>query len=108
MREYRRDAECEVARWEHNYQQLPPMHKALLAGQPAKFQQARKCIYVNQFFLMSLLAPFDSRQNPNAPPHLAHAHAASEEVAAKYHRVPPGDVYKVRGRAASAGPTGAE
>ena len=37
MSEYAADGEWEIARWEHNYSLLPPEHRALLPGLPAKY-----------------------------------------------------------------------
>lgn len=38
----------EVARWRHNYERLPPRHKALLPDEPAKHAAALQCITANQ------------------------------------------------------------
>lgn len=95
MSEYAADGEWEVARWEYNYNLLPPRHRALLPGLPAKCAAARQCLAVNQFFLKTMLAVFD--EDLGAPPHLAGAGVAAAEYAATVQgRVSPQDVEKVR------------
>lgn len=97
FRDYRRDAEEDVARWEHNYRRLPPHHQELLSAQPARFSRAREAIFTNQFLINSLLHAFepDSDTGP-VPQHLAGANAAGDEVAAKMGRASTGDLEKVR------------
>lgn len=60
-------AEAEVRRWERSYARLPPKHKALLAHLPKKYQQLRRCITANSFFVLNMLQafepPFDMSQD---------------------------------------------
>lgn len=44
-----------MARWQSNYSQLPPHHKALIPHQAAKLAAARAAVNTNQFFIKSLL-----------------------------------------------------
>lgn len=85
FRGYRRDAELEVARWEHNFGLLPPHHQQLLGPrQLLKFSAARQCIQVNSFFIASMLATFEEDEEGGGPPsHLAKANRAADAVAAK-------------------------
>ena len=102
MSEYQADAEWELQRWEYNYSLLPPQHRALLPGLPAKFAAARQCVQVNQYFIKTMLMVFD--EDLGAPPHLAGASAAAAEYSATTNgRVSPQDVDKVRSVAARRG-----
>eukprot|EP00195_Chlamydomonas_chlamydogama_P011198 CAMPEP_0202895146 /NCGR_PEP_ID=MMETSP1392-20130828/4405_1 /ASSEMBLY_ACC=CAM_ASM_000868 /TAXON_ID=225041 /ORGANISM="Chlamydomonas chlamydogama, Strain SAG 11-48b" /LENGTH=436 /DNA_ID=CAMNT_0049580059 /DNA_START=74 /DNA_END=1384 /DNA_ORIENTATION=- len=97
FKDYRRAAEAEVARWEHNYQKLPNHHKFLLPSLPQKFAKARQNIYVNQFFIASLLAAFEGDGDGSLiPPHLANPSDAAEQAASSRQHASPGDVEKVR------------
>ena len=51
FRQYENETGWEVARWERNFQQLPALHRQLLAAQPAKCAAARQRIHTNQQFL---------------------------------------------------------
>lgn len=50
----------EVARWRHNYERLPPRHKALLPDEPAKHQAALQCIRANQQVINAMLDVFEA------------------------------------------------
>jgi hypothetical protein len=111
MRHYRAGAEWEVARWERNYWQLSPHHRAMIPRMPGKvlreghklvhrlpafptvrasasdatssplqISEARQCIYRNHLFLSALLSMFEEGPEGGAPPHLATANAAADEV----------------------------
>lgn len=60
-------AEGDVRRWERSYARLLPKHKALLAHLPKKYQQLRRCIAANSFFILNMLEafepPFDMSQD---------------------------------------------
>lgn len=60
-------AEADVRRWEKSYARLLPKHKALLAHLPKKYQQLRRCIAANSFFVLNMLQafepPFDMSQD---------------------------------------------
>ena len=89
---YKRLAELEVLRWEANYEMLPDRHKKLLkTSQMAKFEEARRCIHVNQFFINSMIhsqEPDDGEDmSGGGPSHLMHASAAAREVEVAGHRV---------------------
>ncbi|KAG2487879.1 hypothetical protein HYH03_013461 [Edaphochlamys debaryana] len=58
FRDYPQSAEWEVARWQFNYTQLPPHHKALVPHLPAKLAAARRAAQTNAFFIKSLLQAF--------------------------------------------------
>ncbi|KAG2448211.1 hypothetical protein HYH02_006796 [Chlamydomonas schloesseri] len=71
FRDYQQSAEWEVARWQSNYAQLPPHHKALIPHQPAKLAAARAAVNTNMFFIKSLLQAFDPDcASGPLPPHL--------------------------------------
>ncbi|KXZ56943.1 hypothetical protein GPECTOR_1g850 [Gonium pectorale] len=71
FRDYASSAEWEVARWQSNFAQLPPHHKALLPGHAAKLAEARRAIQTNSFLIKSLLAAFDPEcASGPLPPHL--------------------------------------
>ncbi|PRW58988.1 UPF0586 C9orf41 [Chlorella sorokiniana] len=78
LRHYRSGAGLEVARWQHNLNQLGERHRALVPQLPEKIAAARQCIYRNHLFLSSLLAMFEE-DSGWAPPHLAPANAAADE-----------------------------
>ncbi len=42
FRQYEAETRWEVARWERDYARLPPAHRQLLSGQPAKFTAVRR------------------------------------------------------------------
>ncbi|KAI3438426.1 hypothetical protein D9Q98_000857 [Chlorella vulgaris] len=50
---------------------------------PGKIAEARQCIYRNHLFLSAMLAMFVEGEDSYAPPHLAPANAAADELEAK-------------------------
>ncbi|GMI76272.1 hypothetical protein like AT2G32170 [Hibiscus trionum] len=81
-------AEEDVRRYERSFKKLPPAHKALLSHYPSKFQDLRRCISMNSYFIFSMLQafepPLDMSQDVDGcdDPHLenfGHEHCHSEE-----------------------------
>lgn len=109
-RHYRSSASFEVARWRHNLGLLSERHKALVPRladkvgarllwafidglhpptlpslapsappSPTQITEAQQCIYRNHLFLSAMLAMFEEGSEL-APPHLATANAAADEL----------------------------
>ncbi|KAK8639328.1 hypothetical protein V6N13_137715 [Hibiscus sabdariffa] len=85
---YPEAAEEDVRRYERSFKKLPPAHKALLLHYPLKFQNLRRCISMNSYFIFSMLQafepPLDMSQDVDGCdyPHLEnfeHEHCHSEE-----------------------------
>ncbi|KAI7842414.1 hypothetical protein COHA_004053 [Chlorella ohadii] len=96
VRHYRSGAGLEVARWQHNLNQLSEWHRAMVPQLAEKIAAARQCIYRNHLFLSAMLAMFEE-DSGWAPPHLAPANAAADEYEDKVGAaVAPQDHDKVR------------
>ncbi|XP_062107047.1 uncharacterized protein LOC133818284 isoform X2 [Humulus lupulus] len=52
-------ADEDVRRYERSFKKLPPPHQALLSHYPKKFQELRRCISANSYFIFSMLQAFE-------------------------------------------------
>ncbi|KAE8664806.1 Topoisomerase II-associated protein PAT1, putative isoform 1 [Hibiscus syriacus] len=85
---YPEAAEEDVRRYERSFKKLQPAHKALLPHYPSKFQNLRRCISMNSYFIFSMLQAFeppldmshdvDGCEDPH-PENIEHEHCHSEE-----------------------------
>ncbi|XP_010557022.1 PREDICTED: carnosine N-methyltransferase-like isoform X2 [Tarenaya hassleriana] len=57
---YPEASEEDVKRWERSFRKLPPAHKALLSHYPIKFQNLRRCISMNSYFIFNMLQAFEA------------------------------------------------
>lgn len=56
---YATAAEEDVRRWERSYGKLRRAHKELLSYLPKKYEELRRCISVNSFFILNMLQAFE-------------------------------------------------
>ncbi|KAL8229490.1 hypothetical protein R6Q57_014390 [Mikania cordata] len=56
---YPEAAEEDVKRYERSFRRLPVAHKALLAHLPLKYQNLRRCISKNSYFIFEMLKAFE-------------------------------------------------
>lgn len=56
---YPEASEEDVRRYERYFKKLPPAHKALLSHYPLKFQNLRRCISMNSYFIFNMLQAFE-------------------------------------------------
>ncbi|CAM6007046.1 unnamed protein product [Sphagnum balticum] len=56
---YTAAAEEDIKRWERSFTKLSSSHKALLRHLPKKYEELRRCVRVNSFFIINMLQAFD-------------------------------------------------
>ncbi|XP_030482582.2 uncharacterized protein LOC115699363 isoform X2 [Cannabis sativa] len=56
---YPEAADEDVRRYERSFKKLPPPQQALLSHYPLKFQELRRCISANSYFIFTMLQAFE-------------------------------------------------
>ncbi|XP_024401463.1 uncharacterized protein [Physcomitrium patens] len=68
MCSYPAAAEEDIRRWERSYMKLSPDHMTLLPHMPEKYENLRRCVKTNTYFIMNMLQAFDPPFEMDAGP----------------------------------------